>query len=356
MRMTLNVLVTLIAQAKITGRGRVGNGRLFIRLLSILADCKDPSLTWERNTLSLFTDAQNKAEAYKKTDRFLYDFMPTGNGYPTSKITVSRFENSVNCKGKCRWEIYRSYLAKMGDFCAEVLDAGKIPSLVCTILHITEQDERISTLYYGGTFVSKNQLTGTAAHPVRLSAEDFLLGILYETMRQFYCEKAKDLSLRHENNPSVFLTFLGDSQSPVFWKSITELQNYLDTNYRISLREFLQNNSAYFTKKSPMQYPLEIGKNRQILPAEEVLSDLKKHVFLSGSGGIGKSTLLQHLQGKNRFLLIISSYRRIICEPIHPTISCWILVQILLKYRYLRHIPHWKAASPVKGVISFFRN
>ena len=90
MLLTLNTLLALLIQAKIKGKGRIGNGRLWIRLLSVLADC--PELTKERNFLRLFGEHTDKPSAYRQINRFLLDFIPTGNGYAPEKITVSAFE------------------------------------------------------------------------------------------------------------------------------------------------------------------------------------------------------------------------------------------------------------------------
>ena len=334
MHLTLNVLFTLIVQAKITGKGRTGNGRLFIRLLSILADGQDPELTRERNTLQLFTKLPNKAEAYKKADRLLFDFMPTGNGYPWEKIQLFAFEKRVVPSGKTNWEQYKTYLALMGDFCDAALDPNKTPALVHTLLLILRQDDRIKTVFYGGQFLLKERLFGMPAHPVQLCTEELLLGLLYQTMKDFSTENARNLKLIYPAEQAFILQRLGNSKSLIFWESVTNFQRFLSTEISISLSDQLHSRTAQCKPEDSAVYSLNIRLKGKEIDSSALLSHNQRLLFLKGTGGIGKTTTLMQLQGENWFLLKLHSYQPLHKPEITTDASCWILVHILLKYRY----------------------
>ena len=91
-RLTFNILFFLIIQAKITKSGRMGNGKILIKLLSIIADCENDGISKEWNMLKLFDSGANKSAIYKKIDRLTIDFMKTGNRFPSEKIQMQNFE------------------------------------------------------------------------------------------------------------------------------------------------------------------------------------------------------------------------------------------------------------------------
>ena len=177
--LTLNCLFSLIIQAKITSKNRIGNGKILIRLLSVIADCPETDITKERAIMQLFTDELNKAAAYKKIDRLTIDFISTGNRFPADKITLKEFENKIGMDRKPDWKQYRSYLAEMNSFCEEVLEQEKIPFLVSTLLELLKNDKSINYIFYGNEFILKDRLFGTVSHPKKICAEALLLGILY---------------------------------------------------------------------------------------------------------------------------------------------------------------------------------
>ena len=184
-RLTLNMLLSLIIQAKITGKGRTGNGRIFIRLLSVIADCPNPDATKERNMLALFSNHIDKESAYRQINRILLDFIPTGTGCSMNKVTVKTFEKHIGIGKKFSMEQYRLYLAEMGSFCSEILDKEKAPAFVNTLLELLRRNDEIQYILYGCQSIHKNNLYGTLAHPKKICVEALLLGLLYQTLKNF---------------------------------------------------------------------------------------------------------------------------------------------------------------------------
>ena len=72
----------------------------------------------------------------------------------------------------------------------------------------------------------------------------------------------------------------------------------------------------------------------------------EKHIFLCGAGGMGKSFLLQHQKG---LYLSLVGYQKEIRKEIFPEVSCWILVQILLKYHYQYEYETYEICSVREG-------
>ena len=96
MRLTLNVLLSLVMQAKRLGKGKRGNGRILILLLQAAADTVYPELSRERSLLLAFTDDPVKSHAYQKIDKQLGKFLPAGKPYPYEKIGFTEFEHALS--------------------------------------------------------------------------------------------------------------------------------------------------------------------------------------------------------------------------------------------------------------------
>ena len=335
-QLTLNILISLIVQAKITGKGKLGNGRIFIRLLSVIVDCNRQNISKERDMLALFNSHADKQTAYQQINRFLFDFIWTGGGFPVEKITMQIFENKLNLHGKTDWKAYRSYLAEMGEFCEQVLDKEKIPAFMNTLLMLMKQDDNIQAIFYGGQFISKNSLSGTAEHPKKVCLEALLLGLLYQTLKKFAPGDAERTQLFDSEKLSFQIIQLGTKENPVFWGDCEELKKILNPKIQISVKENLE---IHQEAEKGFCYPLRIlcrKKERLFQPQNGFYPSLfdyqeKNHIFLHASGGAGKSFLLQHQDG---LYLSLAHYREEIRQEIHPEISCYILVQILLKYHY----------------------
>lgn len=331
-KLTLNILISLIVQAKINGKGKLGNGRLFVRLLSVIADNENGDTTKEKDIISKFSDNPVKSNAYQKIDRILFDFLPTGNRFPADKITLHQFEKKIGIGRKTNWEQYRSYLAEMGKFCAEVLEQKETPALVNTLLNLVRQDDSIHYIFYANELISKNNFFGTAAHRKKICIEAFLLGILYQTIKNFSPADAGEFHLLHTEQRYFDVLFLGDIRNSVFRDDCEELKKMLSLDIAVPIKDGIQMNSIYLNDKKSMHYPLQIVFENKNIPSENIINITQKHIFLYGSGGSGKSTILQQLQDENCLILSLNQYHREIHEEILPDVPCWILIQILLKY------------------------
>lgn len=356
MRLTLNTLLALLIQAKIKGKGRIGNGRLWIRLLSVLADCPCPELTKERNLLRLFSEHTDKPSAYRQINRFLFDFIPTGNGYAPEKLTVSAFEKNVGIEHRTNWLEYRRYLAEIGDFCAAVLEPASIPSLVAALLELLQEDDSISYLYYGG-FIPKQRLSGTQLHPTRICTEALLLGILYHTLKCFSAETVTETPLPAQIPPYLHILTLGSSDSIIFWRSCTELQALLQPEYHISVKEVLcrvQNcelTNAYPLQVTDQNTPLVLTCQNGAFPELcQLFPD--RHLLLYGAGTMGKTFLMQH---QNGLYLSLSGYHKARYEMLHPTRSNWIILHLLLKYLYHSCYATYESCAACEGEETLLR-
>ena len=374
-RLTFNILFFLIIQTKITKSGRIGNGKILIKLLSIIADCENDEISKEWNMLKLFDLGANKSAIYKKIDRLTIDFMKTGNRFPSEKIQMQNFEKKVNFKRKTNCEQYKFYLAEMGNFCEGILDKEKAPALILALLEIIKYDNSITTVFYGGEFLPKEKLFGTPAHPKRICIEALLLGLLYQTLKDFSPANAGDVQLLHSKKLLFHLTWLGDEKSPIFWKSTDELQHILDLEISVSVKESLQINQATVKESYPV---LIVRKGKEFSPVDDLnwhakyvelygsyeeknaflfetknglypsLLDFQqgKYIFLYGASAMGKTFLLQHQKG---LYLSLVEYENEIRKEFFRDVSCWILVQILLRYHYQSEYETYEICTVSEG-------
>ena len=180
----------------------------------------------------------------------------------------------------------------------------------------------------------------------RICIEALLLSLLYHTLKELAPSHGEDIQLLQPEKLLFHLVWLGDEKSPIFWKSTDELQKFLDTELTISVKENLQFQSHLAIIENTPTYPLQIQYCNQIDSSEKILTVTKNHIFLYGSGGMGKSFLLQHQKG---LYLPLSGYQKEIQKAVYPDVSCWILVQILLKY-------HYQCAYPTYELCCAFEN
>ena len=80
-KMALNVLLSLVIQAKITGKGITSNGKLYVNFIKIIADRDNSELTAEESILKKFNNEPTKQNAYRKLERYLSRFLKTGRPY-----------------------------------------------------------------------------------------------------------------------------------------------------------------------------------------------------------------------------------------------------------------------------------
>lgn len=174
LKMTLNVLLSLIIDLKIKGKGLLGNGRLLVKLLQVIADNKGEERTHERNLIACFNDDVNKADSYSKINKLIDRFLPNGGFYPYEKLSFTGLEK---CMGNA--EKTAVYLRKMQSVCDEIIDREKLDTLVYTLLKIICLDDSIGRIFYGSEFIPKEKLFGSYTNPKRICVEALLLGLLY---------------------------------------------------------------------------------------------------------------------------------------------------------------------------------
>lgn len=307
-KLTLNVLLSLIIQSKVTGKGMTSNGRLFVMFMEIIADHNNKNLTSEENILNKFNNEVTHHDAYRKLERFLSRFIRTGQGYPYDLFSFEDFENTTK---------YSRFLHKMRSFVDIVIDESKRDSLVYTLLEIMRQDTDITTIRYDYENIPKERIIGSFAHPKKICIEALLLGLLYHV---------------HENpNAAECVNLLKTDEKRSFRVVRYKNDFSFETELPINLMENIHEN-ANRQKSAEMTYQLELKSDNRII------SELPKtdNIFIYGSGGAGKSTLLKSLICDNdtvNFYFPLYSYN----FEIHKNFSsdsCYILLQILLKYHY----------------------
>lgn len=171
-RLTLNVLLSLIIQCKITGKGLTGNGKLLVKLIEIIENGEGTEKSKEWNILKKFNDEENKPESYHKIDKLIGRFLPNGKNFPYDKFIFSRFENSIGSLKN-----YGFYLIQMKKFCNEVLDKSRYEQLVYTLLEIIRHDNSITNILYDSNYIPKERLFGNFAHTKKICIEALLLGL-----------------------------------------------------------------------------------------------------------------------------------------------------------------------------------
>ena len=68
-RLTLNVLLLLIIQSKITGKGLTGNVKLLVKLIEVIENGEGSERSKEWNILKKFTYEESTPDAYHKIDK-----------------------------------------------------------------------------------------------------------------------------------------------------------------------------------------------------------------------------------------------------------------------------------------------
>lgn len=340
MKLTLRTLLFLIIQAKKTGSGKLGNGRMLVQFLLTFADHDGCERSDERNILRKFCDDAMLADAYKSMNRRVDRFLHEGKGYPHDKFTFTNFERNMGDIAR-----YRVHLSRMAEVCTHVLDESKIEPLVYTLLEILRQDDAIQHIPYGCGFLLKSALFGTFAHPKKICPESLLLGLFYLTHRDFsmeYSENIKLLTLP-EKLPFHVVRYEKRRFSTL---DHGDLENLLHPEYPLSLRENLHENAkrpyavteirtadfSDFTHIYPLEFRSTDG-TKNTLPKEG-------NVFIYGTGGVGKTTILLEEIRRNAetdevyFLLSSQRFHVQNIPKFRPYQSSWILSQLLLKYHY----------------------
>lgn len=322
-KMTLNVLLSLIIDSKIKGSGKIGNGRLLVKLLQVIADNKGEERTHERNILACFNDDVNKADSYKKINKLVDRFLPEGGFYPYEKLSFTGIEK---CMGNA--EKTAVYLRKMQSVCDEIIDREKLDALVYTLLKIIRLDDSIGRIFYGSKFIPKEKIFGSYANPKRICVEALLLGLLYHVHKNH--ADAKKIELLEVPARRTFRAVRFNDE------------NSLNLELPIGLIENIRDGARH-QKSADIKYTLELHHENELITE---LPD-SGNIFLYGVGGSGKSTLLlDQIRNENtvNFYLPLYQYRQEIHEKIRSE-SCWILLNILLKYHYQYEYPTYETCS-----------
>ncbi|MBQ8349505.1 MAG: hypothetical protein IJY19_07700 [Ruminococcus sp.] len=307
--LNLNMLLSLIFQCKKTGAGKLGNGRIYVKLMCIIADRENKDISAETDILRKFGNCTADPTAYTRMDKFLNRYIKTGKNYPFQVFKFKKFEMDYSKN--------LNYIAEMRSLCDEVLDEKKIRQLTYTLLEILRQDSSIETLIYGTQCVSKNELFGSYAHPKRICFDALLLGALYHTHKN-HAESGNIELLNTPDRLKFHVVRFSNEKS-------------LDLEMPIKLIENIREN-AKRQESSEMKYRLEMRCGGSII------SQLpeKGNIFLYGTGGAGKTTLLTNQENGDSsvdFYFPLYKYKQEIHENLQSE-SCQILLQILLKYHY----------------------
>lgn len=325
--MALNVFLSLIIDSKITGSGKIGNGRVLVKLLQVIADNKGNERTHERNLLACFNDDVNKQDSYHKIDKKIGRFLPQGRYYPYEKLSFTEFEKCIGNPEKAA-----VYLRKMQSVCDEIIDRERLDSLVYTLLQIIRQDSNISKILYGSEFIPKNKLFGSYANPKRICVEALLLGLLYHVHND-PAESEKTELFEATARRTFRAVRFDDENSMNFELPIGLIENICD--------------GAKHQKSDDIKYTPELRHENETIAA---IPD-QGNVFLYGTGGAGKSTLLRnYIRNENtiNFYFSLHQYRREIHEKIRSG-NCWILLNILLKYQYQYEYQTYETCTVCEG-------
>ncbi len=325
--MTLNVLLSLIIDSKITGSGKIGNGRILVKLLQAIADNKGNERTHERNLLACFNDDVNKQDSYHKIDKKIGRFLPQGRYYPYEKLSFTEFEKCIGNPEKTA-----VYLRKMQSVCDEIIDRERLDSLVYTLLQIIRQDSNISRILYGSEFIPKHKLFGSYANPKRICVEALLLGLLYHV---------------HKNPAESEKTELFEATARRTFRAVRfDDENSLNFELPIGLIENICDGTKH-QKSDDIKYAPELRHENGTIAA---IPD-QGNVFLYGTSGAGKSTLLRnYIRNENtvNFYFSLHQFRRESHEKIRSG-NCWILLNILLKYQYQYEYQTYETCAVCEG-------
>lgn len=359
-KLTVNTFLAVMLKAK-KEKPRIGKGKLLTALISTMSDAT------EAQFMPQFTQ-ETGGTANRRLDNIAARLVNNETQYQNYIIKLTRFEKL--CKEpKPSGSAYTAYLEKMHSFCKSHLDCEKLAALTYTLLELLRQDKQIITVFYNREHIRKEELFGTFAHPKRICLEALLVGLWYHVQMTTATENAASLELLPLPDKLPFQVFLlGDENEYIFRQKYSALEELLDLNIPIALEKCLQEHAKYpyaagefhttrdlFTLDSAKQYSLKIRcEDGSIISSESLLKYTDKNTFIYGSGGMGKTTiLLQKLQntegGTTCFLLPLCRYKQEFREAVLPDVSCWMLVQILLKYRYQYTYRTYDACASSEG-------
>ncbi len=296
MRASIGALLNLVFESKKQGKGRLGRGKVYTKLIEILfgAECL--------NTANVFGGS---------IDRFLLRIIRNETEYPYSIFNISKTDVFINDE-----KSVKSALLKMRDFCFEVLDEEKTEALVYSLLEMLGQDTTINTLIYGFKTISKTDLFGSTIHPTRICIEALLLSLLYHVHKNPV--PSKEVEIRHLAAPDSI------DFKTVHFSDFSAL----DLKYDIDTAEFIKNHTNE-KQSNYTSYKLDINVDNRI---SSLLPD-SGNLFIYGENSASASNCLD----TNSCTLLYLNLSA------HGILDTSILDMLLLKYRYLNeHNDHRK--------------
>ena len=302
MRSSIGALLNLVFESKKQGKGRLGRGKVYTKLIEILfgAECL--------NTANIFGGS---------IDRFLLRIIRNETEYPYSIFNIHEADVFITDEKRVK-----SALLKMKDFCSEVLDEEKTEALVYSLLEMLRQDTTINTLIYGCKTISKTDLFGSTIYPTRICIEALLLSLLYHVHK--YPTPSKEAAICH----------LAAPESIEF--KIVHFSDYssLDLQYEIDIIDFIKNHT-YEKGSNSANYELDINVNNITLSQ---LPD-SGNLFVYGENS---ETTFNCLNTNS-------------CTPLYLKLSAYdvndesIIDMLLLKYRYLNEYSDHHKCCIIEG-------
>lgn len=183
-----------------------------------------------------------------------------------------------------------------------------------------KHDHTIDSLCYGNQTLPKETIIRDRAHPVKLCVAAFLLGLFYQLhLHDPENGEQCDLLPLSEHSPFYLISIPEECfQHP---QKLTEI---LDPQMHLSLIDYIRTTNRHSSAEPEHVPSLNLPENGNI--------------FLHGHADSGKTTyLLEYCSNQTNtvtFFLKLKHYRLEMHERIDMTHSVWILLQILLKYRY----------------------
>lgn len=151
MKLNISIFLKLFFEAKKQGKGRIGRGKAYTRLIEII--------TGEDNFVSYSAFGGN-------IDRFLLRLMRNETEYPYTLFDFEEFSNFID-----NFNNAKKYLLNMKHFCEEVLDDKKVDMLIYNLLEIIKSDSSIKALIYGDKIIDRSVLYGSSIHPKQICME-----------------------------------------------------------------------------------------------------------------------------------------------------------------------------------------
>ncbi len=300
--MDFGILFSLIIQSKKHGKGRLGNARIYVRLMQIIADMETSGISSELNILRKFGSSTADPDSYQRIDKMLSKLLKGHGDYPYQIFTFSNYETASQYE-------YRLYIHKMSRFIDDVIDEKKMSQLILSIIEQIKQNENIDTINYGGRYIRKCELIGTYSHPKKICAEALLLGMVYCT---------------HKNSTAFGYSKLLEEPDRMTFRAVRYAdESSLDTKLEMNIEKNICDNSLLeerlWCENIQKKYTVDV-------------SDFKERkVFLYGIGASGKTTYLRGLSCRIKLFVPLYMYEK--TNGI-TGVNYGILSYLLLRYHY----------------------